>query len=78
MNKERIDEYVQSFLLKLIYDRVKAGAIWEWKLWIVRVYTCVFMKVKTIMKHVVAFIRGCLKLLNTLKLNFMAEAIDLL
>lgn len=37
-----------------------------------------FMKVKTIMKHVVAFIRGCLKLLNTLKLNFMAEAIDLL
>lgn len=44
MNKERIDEYVQSFRLKLIYDRVKikAGAIWEWKLWIVRVYTCVF------------------------------------
>lgn len=78
MNKERIDEYVQSFLLKLIYDRVKAGAIWEWKLWIVRVYTCVFMKVKTIMKHVVAFIRGCLKLLNTLTLNFMAEATDLL
>ena len=37
-----------------------------------------FMKVKTIMKHLVAFIRGCLKLLNTLKLNFMAEAIDLL
>ena len=36
------------------------------------------MKVKIIMKHVVAFIRGCLKLLNTLKLNFMAEAIDLL
>ena len=42
MNKERIDVYVQSFRLKLIYDRVKAGAIWEWKLWIVRVYTCVF------------------------------------
>lgn len=42
MNKERIDEYVQSFRLKLIYDRVKAGSIWEWKLWIVRVYTCVF------------------------------------
>ena len=29
MNKEGIDEYVQSFRLKLIYDRVKAGAIWE-------------------------------------------------
>ena len=37
-----------------------------------------FMKVKTIMKHIVAIICGCLKLLNTLKLNFMAEAIDLL